>query len=261
MHIKHTITVILAILVLVASVSRPQAKSLKTKSANRLNNRLNRPNAGNAVKAEARRITKQNLKRKGEESNIRKRVSNTIKNVIKKADDKKGNKRQGKQKRVLTNTKLTKSIKGAKSAPTFRKSMSPRASNSTCNGVSVESSCMTSLKASMKFDRDKITNFKNQLERAEFFDKIIGNKMKKNSDFSNSTTYLLIALGSDPTNLNCSGNPATTVEAVATYNTLANCSTAVEAACFVPASASPNFTQLTACKETYEKVEKRTVCA
>ena len=47
-------------------------------------------------------------------------------------------------------------------------------SESTCSSVSVNSTCMANLKNSMKYDRDTITNFKNQLERSKNFDKLVG---------------------------------------------------------------------------------------
>jgi len=134
-------------------------------------------------------------------------------------------------------------------------------STSTCSSVSVDASCMANLKATLKYDRDTITNFKNQLERCKNFDKLVGNKGGKNDQFSNSTTYLLIALGGNMTNLNCSGNPALTENATAYYNTLANCSESIPAACTVPSSIAPNFTELDACKTYYESIEtQNNVC-
>jgi len=138
-----------------------------------------------------------------------------------------------------------------------RSKSNQRQSDSTCSGIAANVTCLANLKNAMKYDRDQITNFKNQLERAEDFHKLIGNKGGKNGDFSNSTTYLLIALGGNMTNLECSGNSALTENATETYNTLANCSEAVAAACAIPDALAPNFTQLTECKTAFEKVEKK----
>merc|ERR1712106_887548 len=240
MPIKHSITVILVLLVVVATV-----QSLK-KNVKRVNSKQK-----HSAKAslERRFNTHGNQKAIKElaKQNVEKKVSRKNKNG---ASSRKNTERKG-------NVKVAPRKKQKGSDPQRQSG-----AESICIGsVSVDSSCMTSLKASMKFDRDKITNFKNQLERAENFNKIIGKKVAKNSDFSNSTTYLLIALGSNMSSPNCSGNPSSTAAATETYNTLANCSASVAAACMVPASSAPNFTELAECKTNFEKVEtKNDVC-
>ena len=87
----------------------------------------------------------------------------------------------------------------------------------TCNGTSLGDTCLTNLLNSMKFERDKIRTFTNQKKRAESFKTLIGNKGGKNDQFGNTTTYLLMALGGNMTNFNCSGKPSLTTEAAATY--------------------------------------------
>merc|ERR1712107_849674 len=57
-------------------------------------------------------------------------------------------------------------------------------------------------------------------KRAESFKKLIGNKGGKDDQFGNTTTYLLIALGGNMTNLNCSGKTSLTEEAAETYDAL-----------------------------------------
>ena len=87
----------------------------------------------------------------------------------------------------------------------------------TCNGTSLGDTCLTNLLNSMKFERDKIRTFTNQKKRAESFKTLIGNKGGKNDQFGNTTTYLLMALGGNMTNFNCSGKASLTTEAAATY--------------------------------------------
>merc|ERR1712018_79239 len=94
----------------------------------------------------------------------------------------------------------------------------------TCNGTSLGDTCLSNLLNSLKFEKDKIRTFTNQKKRAESFKRITGNKGGKDDQFGNTTTYLLMALGGNMTNLNCSGKTSLTTEAAATYTTLSNCS-------------------------------------
>jgi len=274
MHIKHSITVILVLLVVVATVqSQKNVKRVNSKHYARasLEKKFNKNVNRNAIKELAKQnvkneVLKKKTGKKQDGESSRKNTERKGKNVkVALRKEQEGNKHGGSsRKNTEINGKQEKNVKVV--APRKkRKGSNPQLQSrqeSICIGsVSVDSSCMTSLKASMKFDRDKITNFKNQLERAENFDKIIGKKVAKNSDFSNSTTYLLIALGSNMSSPNCSGNPSSTAAATETYNTLANCSASVAAACMVPASSAPNFTELAECKTNFEKVEtKNDVC-
>merc|ERR1711935_1194017 len=170
-------TVILVLLVVVATV-----QSLK-KSVKRVNSK--HPAKANLERKFSKNVNRNAIKQLAKQ-NVETQVSRK----------KNGQKKDGARKNTERQGKLEKKGKLAS-----RKGSNPQLQSrqeSICIGsVSVDSSCMTSLKASMKFDRDKITNFKNQLERAENFNKIIGKKVAKISDFSNSTTYLLIALGSN----------------------------------------------------------------
>ena len=109
----------------------------------------------------------------------------------------------------------SKQKKSGKRKGGLRGSPSPRAY--TCNGTSLGDTCLTNLLNSLKFEKDKIRTFTNQKKRAESFKKIVGNKGGKDDQFGNTTTYLLMALGGNMTNLNCSGKTSLTTEAAATY--------------------------------------------
>merc|ERR1711935_780408 len=188
-------TVILVLLVVVATV-----QSLK-KSVRRVNSK--HPAKANLERKFSKNVNRNAIKQLAKQ-NVETQVSRKKNGQNKVSRKKPVQKKDGARKNTERQGKLEKKGKLAS-----RKGSNPQLQSrqeSICIGsVSVDSSCMTSLKASMKFDRDKITNFKNQLERAENFDKIIGKKVAKNSDFSNSTTYLLIALGSNMSSPNCSG--------------------------------------------------------
>merc|ERR1711971_576872 len=136
----------------------------------------------------------------------------------------------------------------------LRGALSPRAY--TCNGTSLGDTCLTNLLNSLKFEKDKIRTFTNQKKRAESFKKIVGNKGGKDDQFGNTTTYLLMALGGNMTNLNCSGKTSLTTEAAATYTTLSNCSASIAAACAAPNNTA-NFTLLDTCKTVYTKIQTK----
>jgi len=136
----------------------------------------------------------------------------------------------------------------------LRGAPSPRAY--TCNGTSLGDTCLTNLLNSLKFEKDKIRTFTNQKKRAESFKKIVGNKGGKDDQFGNTTTYLLMALGGNMTNLNCSGKTSLTTEAAATYTTLSNCSASIAAACAAPNNTA-NFTLLDTCKTVYTKIQTK----
>jgi len=110
--------------------------------------------------------------------------------------------------------------------------------------------------SSLKYERDFVANFMNQKARAEDFKKLIGNKGGKNDSFSNSTTYLLTALGGNVSNLTCGSSNSSGESAIITYKALSNCKTAVGMACMLPNNTNTNFTQLDTCKTYYEEVQK-----
>jgi len=129
-------------------------------------------------------------------------------------------------------------------------------STATCSGTSLGDSCLTSLKAAMKYDRDKIASFRNQLQRAKDFNKTMGGKAGKMDLFTNTTTYLLIALGGNMSNINCTGDTSLTEDAKANYDLLANCSKSVDEACAVPED-KVNYTLLASCGASYKKVQDK----
>merc|ERR1712106_758066 len=171
----------------------------------------------------------------------------------KQRSSKKGrNKKGGKKRRNKTNGKKGKKGKGK------RKSSNPKGSprqTATCNGTSLGSTCLTNVMSSLKYERDNIANFMNQKARAEDFKKLMGNKGGKNDSFSNSTTYLLTALGGNVSNLVCSSSNSSSAAAITTYKALSNCSDAVGTACTLP-NTTVNFTQLDTCKTYYDGVQK-----
>ena len=144
--------------------------------------------------------------------------------VSKKAIKKEKKKKAKKQHKSKTNeANLTKKgnklrrIKQRKSGKDGLSGRVPPQRVYTCNGTSLGDTCLSNLLNSLKFEKDKIRTFTNQKKRAESFKKLIGKKGGKDDQFGNTTTYLLMALGGNMTNLNCSGKTSLTTEAAATY--------------------------------------------
>jgi len=129
--------------------------------------------------------------------------------------------------------------------------------NYKCTGESLGNDCLSNIVLSSKYERDRITNFNNQKIRIAGFKRIADGKSGKNTNFENTTTYLLLALGGNVTNLNCSKKPSLTAEASTTYKTLANCSTSVIAECTLPNN-TVNQTELEECKASFNKIQKKT---
>jgi len=195
--------------------------------------------------------TKSGKKRRGSKKGRNKNGGKKIrkqKGGKKERNSKKGrNKKGGKKRRNKTNGKKGKKGKGKRKG-------SPR-QTATCNGTSLGSTCLTNVMSSLKYERDNIANFMNQKARAEDFKKLMGNKGGKNDSFSNSTTYLLTALGGNVSNLVCSSSNSSSAAAITTYKALSNCSDAVGTACTLP-NTTVNFTQLDTCKTYYDGVQK-----
>jgi len=171
-----------------------------------------------------------------------------------KTEEKKSKVKKGILARKMTKLKRKKQRESGKSNKGSRRAPPQRAY--TCNGTSLGDTCLTNLLNSLKFEKDKIRTFTNQKKRAESFKKLIGNKGGKDDQFGNTTTYLLMALGGNMTNLNCSGKTSLTTEAAATYTTLSNCSASIAAACAVP-NKTANFTLLDTCKTVYSEIQTK----
>lgn len=123
-----------------------------------------------------------------------------------------------------------------------------RQSNSTATAQckksdEVSTNCLQNAADAMTFLEKQATNFLNQWRRIQSFNKTINGKLSKNGVFANVTGYLLTALGGDSSNVSCgetsSRDTASAAKALDTYKTLKNCSTAITAACTMPASTVP----------------------
>jgi len=175
---------------------------------------------------------------------------------------KNGNKKsqQNKPKQFTKKPKQFKNIpKKARKKPgkkRFIKKSLSRNTTATCSGESLGDDCLANLIIALTFERDRVTNFMNQKERAENWKKIINGKNGKNTNFENTTTYLLLALGGNSSSLNCSKKASLTAEATETYQTLANCSSSVVTECKVPDDKG-NFTELETCKKTYKEIQDK----
>ena len=151
-----------------------------------------------------------NGRKQPKRKNVKLGVSKKATKKLKESKAKKTNTSKAKKGKQLRNMRQRKSRKeGSRRVPLQRVY--------TCNGTSLGDTCLSNLLNSLKFEKDKIRTFTNQKKRAESFKKLIGKKGGKDDQFGNTTTYLLMALGGNMTNLNCSGKTSSTTEAAATY--------------------------------------------
>jgi len=115
---------------------------------------------------------------------------------------------------------------------------------SSCSDTEVSLTCMTNAMEGMLFEKDQITNYLKQAKRLENHEQISTNKKGKKEGFEAAEKHLLWAIGGDINNPKC--GPNTTEEknkdidyelekaaAVENLTVLANCSTAIQAACDV----------------------------
>ena len=111
-------------------------------------------------------------------------------------------KAQGRRRQPGLKKKKTKSQRARKKTPKGVVGLGRQ--TSSCNGTSLSTACLPNLISALKFERDKISTFGNQKARADTFKRLIEKKSVKNNAFTNTSAYLLVALGGNTSSLNCS---------------------------------------------------------
>jgi hypothetical protein len=102
----------------------------------------------------------------------------------------------------------------------------------------VNDTCLINAVNSLNFEKGQIQNFFKQKARLENQNKVTGNKQGKKGEFEDAAKYMLTAIGGNISTPTCGDNSSRTTraaaDAVATYNTLINCSAAIHDACDMP---------------------------
>merc|ERR1712060_1019936 len=160
----------------------------------------------------------------------------TRKNTKKKKKEKKKAKKEKEKEEAKRKKKLAKRRRNK-----LRKSAARQAAGgdwSSCGTSGVNDTCLLNAVNSLNFEKGQIQNFFKQKARLENQNKVTGNKKGKKGEFEDAAGYMLTAIGGNISTPTCGDNSSRTeraaADAVATYNTLINCSATIHEACDMP---------------------------
>merc|ERR1711962_1549049 len=123
---------------------------------------------------------------------------------------------------------------------------------SSCGTSGVNDTCLLNAVNALNFEKNQIQNFFKQKARLENQNKVTGNKKGKKGEFEDAAKYMLTAIGGNISSPTCGENTTRSLraaaDAVATYNTLINCSASIHEACDMP-----NGTFNATCADIYNK--------
>merc|ERR1712223_2262436 len=127
---------------------------------------------------------------------------------------------------------------------------------SSCGASGVNDTCLLNAVNALNFEKNQIQNFFKQKARLENQNKVTGNKKGKKGEFEDAAKYMLTAIGGDISSPTCGENTTRSqraaADAVATYNTLINCSASIHEACDMP-NGTINATFNANCADIYNK--------
>jgi len=207
-------------------------KNRKTKAdMKKKNKKSQKPKANRKKKNEKNRKTKADRKKKKK----KKKTRADRKEKNKKKKTRKDRKKQ-KEKTKLLNKKKRNKNKGNKSGG--RQGPNQGGDWSSCGTTGVNDTCLINAVESLNFEKNQIQNFYKQKARLENQNKVTGNKKGKKGEFNDAAGYMLTAIGGNISTPTCGDNSTRTqraaADAVATYNTLINCSATIHEACDMP---------------------------
>merc|ERR1712012_51418 len=127
---------------------------------------------------------------------------------------------------------------------------------SSCGTSGVNDTCLLNAVNALNFEKNQIQNFFKQKARLENQNKVTGNKKGKKGEFEDAAKYMLTAIGGNISSPTCGENTTRSqraaADAVATYNTLINCSASIHEACDMP-NGTINATFNANCADIYNK--------
>merc|ERR1712037_933164 len=180
-------------------------------------------------KVDKRKKTRKDTKKEEEKKETKKEKK-------KKRKEKKKEEREQKKEEERRKKKLAK-----KRRKKLRKSAARQAAGgdwSSCGTSGVNDTCLLNAVNSLNFEKNQIQNFFKQKARLENQNKVTGNKKGKKGEFEDAAGYMLTAIGGNISTPTCGDNSSRTqraaADAVATYNTLINCSASIHEACDMP---------------------------
>merc|ERR1711990_857170 len=155
----------------------------------------------------------------------------------KKKKNKENKKKRRKEKKDKKKKKMPKCQRG-KTAVRGRQKPAPGGDWSSCGTTGVNDTCLINAVNSLSFEKNQIQNFFKQKARLENQNKVTGNKKGKKGEFEDAAGYMLTAIGGNISTPTCGENTTRSqraaADAVATYNTLINCSASIHEACDMP---------------------------
>merc|ERR1712183_626932 len=112
----------------------------------------------------------------------------------------------------------------------------------------------------LKYLRSQVRTFNRKFARIKSFNKTVGNKLGKKGVFEETAKYLLLALGGNISSAACGETGSRRTKswdkntAVATYNTLNNCSAAIKEACTMPTTtlSDEDVSTFTTCTDSFK---------
>merc|ERR1712037_924600 len=159
----------------------------------------------------------------------------------KKKKEKKEKKKKRKEKKRTRKDKKKKKKLSKKKKKNGVKSEGRQAAGgdwSSCGTTGVNDTCLLNAVNALNFEKGQIQNFFKQKARLENQNKVTGNKKGKKNKFEDAAGYMLTAIGGNISTPTCGDNSSRTqraaADAVATYNTLINCSASIHEACDMP---------------------------
>merc|ERR1712037_568682 len=189
---------------------------------------------------------KQKVNEKKEKVDKRKKTRKDTKKEEEKKETKKEKKKKRKEKKKAKKEKEREEAKRKKKLAKrrrnkLRKSAARQTAGgdwSSCGTSGVNDTCLLNAVNSLNFEKNQIQNFFKQKARLENQNKVTGNKKGKKGEFEDAAGYMLTAIGGNISTPTCGDNSSRTeraaADAVATYNTLINCSASIHEACDMP---------------------------
>merc|ERR1712180_138986 len=223
------------------------------KKKNEKNRRIKKRQKTRRLKKKSNSDKKKGLKNnkpkgnnQGKKGKKRKRKNKKRTDKIKQNRQKKKDRQRRKKKKLLNKRKSKKNGRQGPAGGDW----------SSCGTSGVNDTCLLNAVNALNFEKNQIQNFFKQKARLENQNKVTGNKKGKKGEFEDAAKYMLTAIGGNISSPTCGENTTrslrATADAVATYNTLINCSASIHEACDMP-NGTINATFNANCADIYNK--------
>merc|ERR1712012_257362 len=226
-------------------------------------------NAEKKKDEKAERIKKRQRNRRLKKKGKTGKKTNLKKNKSRKNKKRKNGKNQWKKNKKITDKRKQQRAKDKKKKKQRKKDKMKRRKNnnagrqgpaggdwSSCGTSGVNDTCLLNVVNALNFEKNQIQNFFKQKARLENQNKVTGDKKGKKGEFEDAAKYMLTAIGGDISPPTCGENTTRSqraaADAVATYNTLINCSASIHEACDMP-NGTINATFNANCADIYNK--------